>query len=161
MKLTSEMNFPHPVLAEWRDDFKAGSFIVDISFQEDKDKNQLILHFETSLKCDDIEKLLHDGSAQLGCFVTCISTGYRRLIEIGHPTYLFNFKPGDLLDSVVIRPIVSRQIIRHIRARPLEIGQRRARSRPIRPAMSQPQAAKALRLAPDLEIAQEHRKHLL
>ena len=106
MKLTNEMNFPYPVLAEWRDDFNTGNFSVEVSFQEDKEKNQLVLHFETVLECEDIERMLQDGSAQAGCFVTCISTGYRRLLEIGRPTYLYKFKPGDLLDAVVIRPIV-------------------------------------------------------
>lgn len=106
MRLTNEMNFPHPVLADWRTDFTKGKFEVEISYQENTANNQLMLHLETSLECDDIEDLIESGAAQLGCFVSCTATGYRRLIEIGHPAHTYTFKPGDLLDSVNIRPVV-------------------------------------------------------
>lgn len=106
MRLTNEMNFPHPVLAEWRNDYKTGKFEVDISYQEDKSNNQLMLHIGSTLESNAIESLIENGSAQLGCFVTCLATGYRRLIEIGRPTHTYRFKPGDLIDSVTVRPIV-------------------------------------------------------
>jgi hypothetical protein len=106
MRLTNEMNFPHPVLAEWRNDYENGKFAVEISYQENKSNNQLMLHIATTLDHGEIESLIDDGGAQLGCFVTCVSTGYRRLIEIGRPSHTYMFKPGDLIDSVVVRPIV-------------------------------------------------------
>jgi hypothetical protein len=106
MRLTNEMNFPHPVLADWRTDFTSGEFSVEISYQENKTDNQLNLHIETILECEDIEGLIENGKAQLGCFVSCASTGYRRLIEVGRPAHTYKFKPGDLLDAVIIRPVV-------------------------------------------------------
>ena len=106
MRLTNEMNFPHPVLAEWRNDYDMGKFEVDINYQEDKSNNQLALHFDTYLESTAVESLIENGAGQLGCFITCRATGYRRLIEISHPTGVHKFKPGDLIDSVTIRPII-------------------------------------------------------
>lgn len=106
MRLTNEMNFPHPVLAQWRSDYTKGEFQVEISYQEKKTDNQLTLHIETSLTSDAIEALIEKGEAQLGCFISCTATGYRRLIETARPARTHKFRPGDLLETVLIRPIV-------------------------------------------------------
>lgn len=106
MRLTNEMNFPHPVLAEWRNDYDTNKFEVEINYQEDKSTNQLKLHIASTVDSDAIESLIETGCAQVGCFVICIATGYRRLIEIGLPSHIHRFKSGDLIDSVIVRPII-------------------------------------------------------
>lgn len=106
MRLSNEMNFPHPVLASWRDDFPDGEFDVEIEFDEDTRDGGVDLRFMGTLTSSAIEDLIASGSAMLGCFVTCKATGLRRLIELGSLPQTYKFKSGELLETVILRPIV-------------------------------------------------------
>lgn len=106
MRLTNEMTFPHPVLAAWRDDFQSGRFEVEIRFEEDLKDGGVELKFEGTLDSAAIEDLISAGSAMLGCFVVCQATGLRRLIELGSLPAAYIFASGELLDTVLLRPIV-------------------------------------------------------
>lgn len=106
MRLSDDMNFPHPVLADWRDDFDKGKFAVDITYREDKTTGRLELAVESELSCSAIESLIEHGDASFGCFVRCTSTGFRRLIELALPRSNYTFERGDLLDTVTLRPVV-------------------------------------------------------
>lgn len=106
MRLSDEMNFPHPVLAKWRDDFRSGRFDVDVVYRVSKTDGRLELAFEGCLESEAIERLIRDGVAMLGCFVFCRATGLRRLIQLGKLPTTCSFAKGDLLETVTIRPIV-------------------------------------------------------
>ncbi|MBI1254771.1 MAG: hypothetical protein GC196_10560 [Hyphomonas sp.] len=106
MRLSDEMNFPHPVLAGWRNDFSAGRFDVDVAYRISKTDGRLDLAFQGHLESKAIETLIADGAAMLGCFVTCRATGLRRLIELGKLPGTYSFASGELLETVTIRPIV-------------------------------------------------------
>ena len=106
MRLSNEMNFPHPVLASWRDDFPGGGFDVEIEYNEDTRDGGVDLRFMGTLSSSAIEDLIASGSAMFGCFVTCKATGLRRLIELGSLPATYKFKPGELLETVILRPIV-------------------------------------------------------
>jgi hypothetical protein len=106
MRLTNEMTFPHPVLASWRDDFRSGRFEVEIDFKEDVQDGGVELRFEGVLTSAAIGDLISAGRAMLGCFVICEATGLRRLIELGTLPASYTFAPGELLDTVLLRPIV-------------------------------------------------------
>jgi len=100
------MNFPHPVLANWRDDFKESQFSVDVSYREDKADGRLELSFTGALDCPAINALVTGGKAMLGCFVVCRATGVRRLVELGTLPSSYTFGRGELLDTVNLRPLV-------------------------------------------------------
>lgn len=106
MRLTNEMNFPHPVLAHWRDDFSDGRFEVEVHYREDKSDGRLELAFDGHLESEAIQNLIDDGRAMLGCFVICRSTGIRRLIELSKLPESYAFARGELLDTVNLRPLV-------------------------------------------------------
>lgn len=106
MRLTNEMTFPHPVLASWRDDLRSGEFEVEIGFEEDVQEGGVELKFEGRLDSAAIMDLISAGRAMLGCFVICTATGLRRLIELGSFPASYTFAPGELLDTVLLRPIV-------------------------------------------------------
>lgn len=106
MRLTNDMTFPHPVLAAWRDDFRTGRFDVEIGFEEDLRDGSVVLKFEGHLDSAAIGDLISSGSAMLGCFVLCQATGLRRLIELGSLPASYTFAAGELLDTVLLRPIV-------------------------------------------------------
>lgn len=100
------MNFPHPVLAEWRDDFDGGQFDVEIAYREDKGTGRIDLVVEAQIKCPDVECLIEDGKAIFGVFVLCQSTGLRQLIQLGMPKANYTFEQGALLGRVILRPLV-------------------------------------------------------
>tara|TARA_R110000868_G_scaffold101213_1_gene278670 strand:- start:935 stop:1768 length:834 start_codon:yes stop_codon:yes gene_type:complete len=106
MRLSDEMNFPHPVLASWRDDFSDGRFDVEVIYREGKSDGRLELAFTGALESVAINALIDDGKAMLGCFVICRSTGVRRLVELGTLPSSCTFARGELLDTVNLRPLV-------------------------------------------------------
>lgn len=106
MRLTDDMNFPHPVLAPWRDDFNDGEFTVDVTFREDRNTGQVDLHFAGTLKSAAMKQLIPSGKAKFGCFVVCIATGVRRLIDLGTLPSTYTFAAGELLDTVTLRPLI-------------------------------------------------------
>lgn len=106
MRISDEMMFPHPVLADWRDDFKIGEFDVEIAYREDKKSGRLDLALSAHLVSNEVEQLIKSGDALFGIFVLCPSTGMRRLIDLALPKSNYTFAKGELLDTVYIRPMV-------------------------------------------------------
>jgi hypothetical protein len=100
------MNFPHPVLADWRDDYNEGSFSADVAYQEDKNRDRISIACDISLANTELEHLLSEGKAAVGIFALCVTTGLRDLIplKIGHSTY--TFAPGSLLGTVILRALI-------------------------------------------------------
>jgi len=106
MRLSDHMNFPHPVLADWRDDYSEGSFGAEIAYREDKSHDRISVACDISLANTELEHLLSEGKAAVGIFALCVATGLRELIplKLGQSTH--TFAPGSLLGPVILRALV-------------------------------------------------------
>lgn len=106
MRLSDHMNFPHPVLADWRDDYHEGSFGAEISYREDKSHDRISIACDISLSNTELEHLLAEGEAAVGIFALCAATGLRELIplKLGQSTH--SFAPGSLLGPVILRALI-------------------------------------------------------
>ncbi|NVD29122.1 hypothetical protein HUO14_14580 [Parasphingorhabdus flavimaris] len=106
MRLSDHMNFPHPVLADWRDDHEDGILAAEIAYQEDKNSDRISIACNLSISNEEIEKLLDQGKAAIGIFTLCVSTGLRELIPLTTGKSVHTFSPGALLGTVNLRPLV-------------------------------------------------------
>lgn len=106
MRLSDHMNFPHPVLAEWRDDHREGSFLARIAYQEDRKSDRISIACDLAIANPELEQLLAQGKAAVGIFALCTATGLRELIPLTLGQSVHGFSPGALLGSVVLRPLV-------------------------------------------------------
>ena len=106
MRLSDHMNFPHPVLADWRDDHGEGNFSAQIAYQEDKKSDRITIACDLSISNVELEELLQQGKAAIGIFALCVSTGLRELIPLKTGSSKYQFSAGALLGSVNFRPLV-------------------------------------------------------
>jgi hypothetical protein len=106
MKINELSSFPYPVLSPWSDDITGANFSTEIKFREDKESNQVSIHFAATLSHPQIETLIKEGQATFGCYIKCIETGLRRLIPLSFPNGVHHFSPGAMLGNVYIRPMI-------------------------------------------------------
>lgn len=106
MRLSNDMNFPHPVLANWRDDHKNGLFGAEITYQEDRASDRISIVCDLKISNPEIETLLQQGRAAIGIFALCVATGMRELIPLITGKKLHSFSSGALLGTVNLRPLV-------------------------------------------------------
>ncbi|WP_340587299.1 hypothetical protein [Erythrobacter alti] len=106
MRLSDGMNFPHPVLAKWRDDHSDGYLEAKIAYREDQASDRISIACDLKISNSEIEKLLQDGKAAIGIFALGVATGVRELIPLTIGKSVYSFSPGALLGTVNLRPLV-------------------------------------------------------
>ena len=106
MRLSDHMNFPHPVLADWRDDYDKGSFGAEIAYREDKSHDRIAISCDISLSNPELEHLLVEGEAAVGIFALCTATGLRELIPLMLGQSTHTFASGSLLGPVILRALI-------------------------------------------------------
>lgn len=106
MKISETTSYPHPVLAPWSGDVEGSSFHAELTLREDGAAQRIDIHCEVSLDQPEIVSLIERGDAAFGCFITCVSTGFRRMQRFGFPSGSHQFAPGALLGRVQLRPMV-------------------------------------------------------
>lgn len=106
MKISETTSYPHPVLAPWSGDIARATFHSELTLREDGSAQQVDIHCETTLDHPELVALIEQGDAAFGCFITCVSTGFRRMQRFGFPSGSHQFAPGALLGRVQLRPMV-------------------------------------------------------
>lgn len=106
MKISETTSYPHPVLTPWSDDITGADFRAELTLREDGATHQIDIHSEVTLDQPDLLALVETGHAAVGCFITCVSTGFRRMQRLGFPTGSHQFAPGALLGRVQLRPMI-------------------------------------------------------
>jgi hypothetical protein len=106
MKISETTSYPHPILAPWSSDISGSTFSTELMLREDGPTQQIDIHCEVSLDQPDLIALIENGDAAFGCFITCISTGFRRMQRFGFPSGSHQFAPGALLGRVQLRPMI-------------------------------------------------------
>ena len=71
--------YPYPVLAEYTDDYKAGSFDVNIDII--KEGYDIKVSFLSTLTSSSLKKLIQDGKAHYVYHLECAQTGFRKVLS--------------------------------------------------------------------------------
>lgn len=106
MKISETTSYPHPVLAPWSNDVTDSTFLAELNLREDGAAQQVDIHCQVTLDQPTVVSLIERGDAAFGCFITCVSTGFRRMQRFGFPSGSHQFAPGALLGRVQLRPMV-------------------------------------------------------
>lgn len=106
MKISETTSFPHPVLAPWLSDIGEATITTEITFREEREKNEVSVHCAAVLNQPDIVRLIQEGAATFGCYIRCQETGLRRLQQFGFPSGVHHFASGALMGNVHLRPMV-------------------------------------------------------
>ncbi len=75
------IDYPHPVLNAYSDDFRDSEFSIEITNHSDTG-NLLKFEIKCSLRCEGIIKMITDGIAKIVLRLTCFRTSYRDLFEL-------------------------------------------------------------------------------
>ncbi len=77
-----------------------------VSEKPDLDKSQVALEYVVNLSEPSLLKLVEEGKASVGIFVSCLDTYFGQLIPLGLHDSGFAFDPGELVGRVTIRPVI-------------------------------------------------------
>lgn len=69
--------YPYPVLAEYSDAYKSGSF--EVSIDPSKEGYDVKIHFLATLNSTSLNRLIQDGKAKYVYHLECAQTGFRRV----------------------------------------------------------------------------------
>ena len=75
------VEYPHPVLNEYTNDFAESNFSIEIISHGDTGKN-LEFEIQYSLDCPGILQMIHDGVAKIYLRAVCYRTSYRTVEEL-------------------------------------------------------------------------------
>ncbi len=106
MKLSDRSRFPHPVLWSVSGDYLSGHFQVDFEGQESLSTGAVRLTYSAELDQPAVSRLLANGSAAAGVFVSCLETYYDRLLPISLPSGRLEIAAGLLKGRVILRPVI-------------------------------------------------------
>lgn len=108
MKVNEKTRFPHPVLSDYTGDFLSGAFSMSFLVSEKAgfDKSQVVLEYTVNLTEPNLLKLVQEGKASVGIFVSCLDTYFGQLIPLGMHESSFAFDPGAVVGRVTIRPVI-------------------------------------------------------
>jgi len=70
--------YPYPVLAEYSDDYKTGSYEVNIDLT--KEGYNIKLHFLATLTSNSLKTLIQEGKAKYVYHMECAQTGFRQVL---------------------------------------------------------------------------------
>ena len=84
--------YPYPVLAEYSDDYKTGSFDVNIDLT--KEGYNVKVHFLATLTSSSLKTLIQEGKAKYVYHMECAQTGFRQVLITNKidDTYLLSNK---------------------------------------------------------------------
>lgn len=107
MKIDEKTRFPHPVLSFDTQDYLDGEFNIRVvAVAETLPTDQVTVEVEMSFTELSLRKLIEEGQAGIGFFVTCLDTYFSRLIPIGLEDRRFAFDPGSLVGKVIFLPMI-------------------------------------------------------
>ncbi len=106
MKIDLNSHFPHPVLSDGNDDFLSGSFDLQIAEVRESSNGNVEVDFIPLLGASDIEKLIDNGSAQVGAFIRCQDTFFSELRAAGNAPGTWSFDRGALHGRVEVKPAI-------------------------------------------------------
>jgi len=75
------IEYPHPVLNEYTNDFIEGGFSIEVVSNNDNG-NIIELQFDYSLSCSGVAELLSDGLAKIVLRLTCKETSFRTVYDM-------------------------------------------------------------------------------
>jgi hypothetical protein len=106
MKISDSMRFAHPVLSRWTTDYVEGDFSAKISVAEDLGESTVQLSIELGVGDEQLKKLVAEGAASVGVFVTCAETYLSAPKRLQLGPNVVSFATGTLKGRVVLRPLV-------------------------------------------------------
>lgn len=75
------MEYPHPVLNEYTDDYPGSEFRVELPSDPEDNGDDLIIHLRCHLACDGLSKMVDAGDAKVVVRLTCYRTSLRETFE--------------------------------------------------------------------------------
>lgn len=112
MKIDLNSHFPHPVLCDANDDFRSGSFDLQITEVRESGDGSVELDFSLSLASSDVQALIEGGNACAGAFIRCQDTFYSELRATDGSSGKWSFDRGALYGRVEVKPAI--WLTRHI-----------------------------------------------
>lgn len=106
MKFSEDMRFPHPVLSNGTADFLIGEFGATFEVEERPSDGTLRLSYDCQVTEQEIEKLVREGIARAGLFVTCLETYFNQIRPLSLGKGKLEFPGGLLNGRVVLRPVL-------------------------------------------------------
>lgn len=76
-----EIEYPHPVLNEYTNDFQDCAFSIEVVSHSDNG-NSLTFEIKCNLQCEGIVKMIKDGLAKIVLRVTCSRTSFRAIYAL-------------------------------------------------------------------------------
>lgn len=106
MKISDEMRFPHPVLSHATGDFLAGEFNLSFEVEERSSDGRLRILYSCEITESTVQRLVNEGAARVGLFVTCLETYFNQLAPLSLGKHVLEFRGGLLNGRVVLRPVL-------------------------------------------------------
>ena len=100
------IEYPHPVLNEYTNDFTDCNFLIDVISHSDNG-NSIVLEFAYDLKCNGISDLISAGFAKIVLRLTCFRTSFRTVFNMNpNGTTIVSISKKDVTDSIDIQAMI-------------------------------------------------------
>lgn len=100
------IEYPHPVLNEYTNDFQECAFSIEVVNHSDNG-NSLTLEIGCNLQCKGIGQLITDGIAKIVLRITCFRTSYRAIYDLRLDlTSLVNIPKNLVADVLDLQAII-------------------------------------------------------
>ena len=94
------IEYPHPVLNEYSNDFKDSEFSIELGNHSDNG-NSLTIEIGCVLKCEGLRKMITDGIARIVLRITCYRTSYRVIYNLNLDSTVIMDIPKKLVADVL------------------------------------------------------------
>ena len=94
------IEYPHPVLNEYTNDFQECAFSIEVVSHSDNG-NSLTFEVKCNLQCEGIVKMIKDGFAKIVLRVTCFRTSFRVIFTLNLDTHTIVDIPKSLVADVL------------------------------------------------------------
>lgn len=100
------IEYPHPVLNEYTNDFQDSEFSIEVVNHNDNG-NSLTIEIGCSLNCEGIKRMITDGIAKIVLRLTCFRTSYRVTYDLNlDSTSIINISKKLVSDVIDLQAMI-------------------------------------------------------
>lgn len=99
------IEYPHPVLNEYTNDFQECAFSIEVVSHSDNG-NSLTFEVKCNLQCEGIVKMIKDGFAKIVLRVTCFRTSFRAIYTLNLDTHTIVIPKSLVVDILDLQAII-------------------------------------------------------
>lgn len=100
------IEYPHPVLNEYSNDYKDCNFSINVLSHSDNGA-EIVLEIECALECEDLAQVIALGDAKIILRLTCYRTSYRGIFDLNsQDTTLIRIPKKQVVDTIDLQAMV-------------------------------------------------------